>query len=405
MKQKHKVLIVGGGFAGISTALELCKKKRQDIEITLISNRAHFEYHATLYRLVTGYSADEVVIPLKTIFKNKPVTIIKDKIKNIDQKKNTVKGAKKTYSYDYLILAIGSEPAYYSIPGLKTHAFTLYSVKDALKLNAHVQEMIKQAADDEDEAVEDAHFVIIGGGATGVELAGELAIYTRRLCKKYNLDYSYITIDLIEAQNRVLSHFPKAFSEKVQNRLRDLDVNLFLNQKVVKNKNAELELKNMDIRSKTIIWTAGMKAHSLYKKIGCFDCDERGRVCVNEELRANGCSNIFIAGDAAKTLYSGLAPIALWHGEYIAKAIARKIDNKPQKMYTEKPANSAIPVGRGWAAVAIDNAYYYGAFGWFLRRFVDFRFFNHILPFSEARVAFKKGNVLEDTKNLTIDEL
>lgn len=405
MKQKHTVLIVGGGFAGISTALELCKRNRDDIEIILISNRDHFEYHATLYRLVTGHSAEEVIIPLESIFKNKPVTVIKDKITKVDPKKNTVKGKKKTYSYNSLVLAIGSEPAYYSIPGLKTNAYTLYSVKDALKLNTHIHDVIKQAADDEDEAVEDAHFVIIGGGATGVELAGEMAHFTRTLAKKYGLDPSYITIDIIEAKNRVLSVFPPQFSEKVQNRLRDLDINIFLNQKVLKNKKGELEMKNMDIRSKTIVWTAGMKAHSLYKDLGCFDCDAKGRVCVTEELLAAGCNNVYVAGDAAKTLYGGLAPIALWHGEYVAKNILNKLDHKKSAPYKERLADSAIPVGQGWAAVAIDGAYYYGMFGWFLRRYVDFRFFNKILSASDALTAFSKAGVFEDSRNLKIDEL
>lgn len=405
MKKKHSILIVGGGFAGISTALELCKMNRNDLDITLISNRDHFEYHATLYRLVSGRSADEVAIPLKTLFENKPVTIIKDRVTRINRTKNVVLGVSKSYHYDSLIVAIGSEPAYYSIPGLKTHAFTLYKMKDALKLNRHIQEMIQLAADDEDEAVEDAHFVIIGGGATGVELAGEMALYTRKLCKEYELDPSYVTIDLIEANHRVLSQFPPRFSKKVQNRLRDLDVNVFLNQKVLKNKKGELELKNMDIRSKTIIWTAGMKTHSLYKKFKVFDCDERGKVAVTEELKAVGCSNIYIAGDAAKTLHCGLAPIALWHGEYIARNIIQNLDGKKTKPYKEKGANSAIPVGMGWAAVAIDNIYYYGAFGWFLRRYVDYRFFNKILPFSKALIAFKKAHVFEDTRDITLDEL
>lgn len=405
MKKKHKIVIVGGGFAGISTALELCKKQRADIEITLISNRDHFEYHAALYRLVTGHSAEEVAVPLKTIFQGKKINLVKDKIVNVSPKNKTIEGLKTSYTYDHLVLAVGSEPSYFSIPGLKTHAFTLYSMKDALELNRHIHDMIKAAADDEDEAVEDAHFVIIGGGATGVELAGEMAVFTKQLCNKHGLDPSFVTIDIIEARSRVLSNFKKEFSDKVHARLRELGVNIFLNRKIVKNSKGELHLKTMDIKSKTIIWTAGLKAHSFYKKLNCFDCDERGRVCVTNELKAIGCSDIYIAGDAAKTLYGGLAPIALWHGEYVATNIIGSIDNNPMPSFRERTANSSIPVGPGWAATAIDSVYYYGTFGWFLRRYIDFRFFNKILPFSKAITAFSKAGVFEDTRGINLNEI
>jgi len=250
-----KIIIVGAGFGGVRCALDLIAQKPPKTRIILISDKPHFEYNPTLYRAVTGRSPLEVCIPLEEIFKNKEIEVLEDFITEFDLKEKILKGKSGSrYSFDFLVLAMGSETAYFDIPGLKELSFGFKSIREALLLKKHFHELFTfyEKADLE-EKVKAAHIVIVGGGATGVELAGELAVYTKRMAKNHNLDPSLITIDIIEAASRLLPALLKNISEKVESRLRELGVNVFLNRKVVKEEVEEVFLKDMELKTKTVI--------------------------------------------------------------------------------------------------------------------------------------------------------
>ena len=174
--EQTRIVIIGGGFAGIAAALALQKKHLPNIKITLISDKPHFEYHAALYRLVSGSSPLEVCIPLREIFFNKEVEIIEDKINAIDKSAQFAIGVSGShYRYDYLILALGSETNYFGIPGLKEFSYGMKSITEALRLKQHIVETLLTCKIDFTNKVEqicDANFVVIGAGATGVEMAG-----------------------------------------------------------------------------------------------------------------------------------------------------------------------------------------------------------------------------------------
>lgn len=393
-----KIIIVGGGFGGISAALALEKKKISNTKITLISDKPHFEYSPTLYRVLSGRSPLEVCIPLQEIFKKKKIEVLEDKIIEVNLREKMLRGESGSrYSFDFLILALGSETSFFNIPGLKEFSFSFKSINEALRLKRHLHEIFNfSEKSPQEEKVLSSHLILVGGGATGVELSGELAQYLKKIAKNHKLDPAFVTIDLIEAAPRILPSLPEDVSKKIEHRLRHLGVNIFLNRPVVKEDIEEIYLKDIKMKTKTVIWTAGVKTSSFYSKIEGLTFDRRGRVVVDDFLQAKGFENIFIIGDAASTLYSGMAQTAIGDGKYVAEFIARKIANKKIKPYQQKNPFYIIPVGPGWAALIINNFKLYGKLAWIIRRFVDFKFFLSILPLKKAILAFQRDKIISE---------
>ncbi len=406
MENSKKIVIVGGGFGGIRAVLDLAKKQLPNAKIILISNKSCFEYQAALYRIVTGRSPLEACVPLREIFIGKNFETLEDTIIKIDFKEKMLKGSSGShYSFDFLIIALGSETVYFNIPGLKEFSFGFKSIDEALRLKKHLHELFdayKKAALEERARI--MNIIVIGGGASGAELAGELAIYAKRLAKNHQLDSSNIIIDLIEAAPRLLPALPEDISRKVENRLRRLGVNIFLNRTVVKEDIDGVYLKEMEMKTKTVIWTAGIKPHHLYSYIKGLKFDNKGRVIVDEFLQAQGQNNIFIIGDAAATPYAGMAQTAIHDGQFVAEIIERKLAGKRILPYRPKPPFYAIPVGFGWAAVMMGDLRFYGRIGWWLRRMADMRFFLSILPWRKAILTFRSGKTLCESCAICLPE-
>jgi len=394
--KKNKIVIAGGGFAGVHTALDLAKRNLPNTKITLVSDKPHFEYKGAMYRVVTGSSPMEVCILLSEIFKDSGVEVVEDTIKEVKPEEKMALGASGSeYKYDHLVLALGSETAYFDIPGLAESSFGFKSIKEALALKTHLHRIFETAnKDDKNDLNKAAHFIVVGGGATGTELAGELAVYTRVLAKNHGLDPRFVAIDLIESNPRVLARLPEPVSIKVQKRLRDLGVNLFLNRKVVRKEVEEVFLKDLNLKTKTVIWTAGVTVNPFYRTVKGLSFDERGKVLVDTKLRAVGNKSIFVLGDAASTAHSGMAQTAIQDGRYAAKVVAAQISGGKVEKYKQKPPFYSIPVGPGWAATLVGPITLYGRLGWWLRRVADIRYFLTILPPKKAVLAFQDGKEL-----------
>lgn len=263
----QKVLILGAGYAGIEAALTLQKKKRKtdDIEITIIDKNS---YHTLLTELheVAGNRIDEdaVIVPLKDIFAYTDVKVVKDEIKDIDLKNNKLISDTKEYQYDYLIFAVGSEPNYYGIPGMEEHAFPLWSFKDAVAIREHIKDCFHKASRTDDPKTRKAllTFVVGGGGFTGVETIGEIAHWVKSLCREYNIERDEVDLKLIEALPKILSNLKEKNINKVMKYLTNtLKVDVLLNSAISKLNEDSVELKDgRTIPTKTLIWTAGIKA-------------------------------------------------------------------------------------------------------------------------------------------------
>ena len=196
---RRKIVIVGGGFGGIRCALDLVKHVPVGTRVQLISNKKYFEYYAALYRVVTGDEPADVYIPLSDIFSGTFVEVLHDTVTSIDIEKKIVFGQSGAhYQADYIVLALGSETSYFNIKGLKEQSFGFKTTNEAIRLKRHIDTLFKKHRySAPEEQLLAFHFVIIGAGASGVELAGELEFYTRQRAKCYNINKSLISIDLI----------------------------------------------------------------------------------------------------------------------------------------------------------------------------------------------------------------
>ena len=385
----HKVLILGGGFVGVMTAKRLASYNMPNVRIRLISNRWNFEYHGALYRYVAGHSPLEVCIPLRDILDERAVDIVYDTVVSIDKESSVVTGhSGSTYGYDSLVIGLGSETNYFGIPGLADFSFGMKTIAQANHLRDHINKTLRTCIHQDIEVRRNAaNIVIVGAGATGVELAGELAIYARNVCHASNLDPEIINIELIEAAPCILPRMSPELSQVTESHIRSLGVNVRKSRAITSIDSEHLEMSDMQMSSPTVIWTAGVKANRLLSQAG-FATDRTGRIEVDEYQRAKGFRNIYVGGDAAALSDSGMAQTAIEDGEYFADCIESTI--RKRSLPTNKVTKPiyAIPAGPGWAAVQIGKRIFTGKIGWIIRRYADWKVFRLLLPFGRAWQAF-----------------
>lgn len=395
-QSRPKVVIVGGGFAGIE-AVKTLRKLGTSVDITVVSKSPTFEYYPALYKLVTGALPIEVSVPLATVFRSNRVQLVEATYTGLDSARQVISvvdstGVSQEISYDYLILALGSETNFFNIKGLSELSHSFKSVTAALKLKRHFCELFAGAQGlAKEELVERFHILVVGGGPSGVELAGDLRSFLTRVAIDHGVDPSYVTIDLIESNPRVLPTLPPKVSRIAEARLRKMGVNIFVNRTLAEQEVEEVMLKDMSVNTHTVVWTAGTRINSAFTEIPGVTFDERKRVMVTETLNLPNDNRVFIAGDGAATQYSGLAQTAIDHGAYIARHIDRTMTSKPATPYKPTKPAFVIPIGVGWALVNHNNFVMKGWIPWILRSLVDFRYFMHIVPMSYVFAVFKQG--------------
>jgi NADH dehydrogenase len=357
-----KVLIIGGGFGGVKAALELADHRA--FEVTLLSDQENFRYYPTLYNIAVGKSRLGASIPLSEIFEGKKVKIIHAKAVAIDREHRAVKdSAGHNHHYDDLIVALGVVTNFFGIKGLKENSYGIKTLEEAQELRNHLH---KQLVDDKKP---DVNYVVIGGGPTGVELAGALPGYIHHIMKMHGLRDRKIHVDLIESAPRLMPRMPKSYSRAVQRHLRDLGVKLYLNKTVQGQDSDSLTVNDHEINSHTVVWTAGVTNHPFLKENG-FRLNDRGKAIVNRYLEAE--PRIHIIGDNADTPYSGMAQTALYDGRFVAQNLKRHVEGKPMRIYKPRKPVYVTPAGPGWAAVLWGKFHTYGFLGWGLREAADF---------------------------------
>lgn len=393
MVKQNRVLIVGGGFAGVQAALDLSKKNLPNTFITLVSDKYHFEYTPLLYRAVTGRNPLEVCVPLSDIFAGKNVAIDIDTIIGITPDQNVAIGASgATYEFDYAILALGSETIFYGIEGMKDFSFSFKSINEALRLKEHLHKMFEEGKKFTGQE-KDSYYriVIVGGGPSGVELAGELAVYTKNFSKIHKIDQKMIEIVLVEGSERVLSVLSPKVSELAIKKLKELNVKVLLGEKVKQVEKEKVLLGSSEIASKTIVWASGIRPKEFYSTIPNTEKDPKGRVIVDEQLSIKEHDNIFVVGDGAQTKYSGMAQTAIVDGAFSAEVIASKIQGKTLPKYTPKKVGYSVPVGPRWAIFTYGSISFSGLSAWILRKIIDIHYMISILPFWKGLIAVKEG--------------
>lgn len=392
--EPKRILVVGGGFGGIRAALDLAHACLPNTKITLVSDKHHFEYTPALYKLATGASPIETCIPLAEIFAHTKIEILIDTIKNGSLAEKTLVGESGSrYRYDFLILALGSETAYFNIPGIAENAFSLKSVQSALQLKNHLHELFSKGKHlSKGGMMSQFQFVVVGGGPAGVELAGVIRAYARKLGKIHMVPQSLITVDILQSAPRLLPTFPQEASKRAAKRLDQIGINIILGRAVTAETERGVAMKDIRLNAKTIIWTAGVRASHVYANIQGLTLDKGGRIIVDEHMHPTGSDAVFVIGDSASTPHAGTAQTANYDGKYVPQAVIALLKNKPLPKYAPKITPYVVPIGEHWAIFAYKNIILSGFIYGLLRELIDFKFFLTILPFQKAFAVWRSGS-------------
>ncbi len=374
LMKKKDVLIVGGGFGGVKAALDLADNEAY--KVTLLSDRDSFHYHPTLYHTATGGSRDISNIPLSEILEDKSVELVVGKADKLNREKKiiyTTNGDK--YEYDILILALGAVTNYFGIRGMQEYSYGIKTLEEAEELKAHLHKQLI------DERKPDLNYIIVGGGPTGVELAGALPGYVKRIMKQHGLKESKLHIDVVEAAPRLMPRMPKSVSRAFAKRLRKLGVKLYLGTPVQAETANTLLMNGKYVRSHTVVWTAGI-ANNPFFKANNFILAQNGKVRVDKLLQA--WPGIFVIGDNADTPYTGMAQTALYDAHFVAENLIRHAENERPYAYKPKKPAYVTPAGPYWAAVVWGRLHIYGWLGWVIRQAADWIGYKDLQPWWKA---------------------
>lgn len=355
MLKKH-VVIVGGGWAGLTLARKLKKIPSNRLRVTLISDTPNFIFNAALYRVATGYREKEAIIPITDLTSDiDNLKFLKGRVKNIDRDSKALKLEDGTIiHYDFVVLAIGSVTNYFGIPGLRELSYSIKSPRELHRFKTKLHQHLL------DKSTIEKNYIIVGGGPTGIELAASLSAYLKQIRKRHGINRKAINIELLEASDRLLPVGNKEASERALERLKDLGVKVKLKAKVEAENEGSLTYNGKYIPTKTVIWTAGTANHPFFtRNAQQFSLNERGKVIVDDHLRVD--DSTYVIGDNANTVYSGLAITAVHNAEYVAKEISSKLKGSNKtKSYKPLPPITVIPIGSHWAIVQYKNHVFSG---------------------------------------------
>lgn len=302
-----QIVIIGAGYAGILTAKKLAKKfkRDQDVAITIIDRNPYHTMLTELHEVAANrVDEDSIKISLHKVFAGRKVTVKLDTVTSIDFNSKTVIGKSESYAYDILVLAAGSKPTYFGIPGVAEHSFKLWSYDDAVLLKDHIHNMFRKAAVETDPVEKGRllSFYVVGAGFTGVEMAGELAEYAPILCEKFEIDPKMVKIAVVDVLSRTIPNLPEKLSMKVENRLRKMGVTVMLNKGVCMVAEDCFEVKENDVctrhESRTVIWAAGIESAEVTANAGqTLQSAARGRIKTDPYMRSLDDESVFVVGD------------------------------------------------------------------------------------------------------------
>ena len=381
-KRQPRVVIVGAGFGGLTAAQRIA---RLPVQVIVVDKKNHHTFQPLLYQVATaGLSPGEIAAPIRSILRARNnVEVLLEEVLDFDLNENKVVTREQALDYDFLIVASGAAHAYFgheewepSAPGLKT-------IEDALEIRRRVllafELAERQAA--EGQKVIPLQFVVVGGGPTGVELAGTLAEIAHHAMNHEfrNIDPRQSRILLIEGGPRVLPAYSEALSRKAEDQLRHLGVDVRTSSMVTGVDPGAVWIGHEKILSPVVLWAAGVAASPLGQKLGV-PIDRAGRVFVRPDLSIPGHPNVFVIGDLAALkdengkLLPGVAPVAMQQGGWVAQTIARDLENQPRRDFRYHDKGSLATIGRAAAVAQIGKFELSGYFAWLAWLFVHILF-------------------------------
>lgn len=299
-----RIVILGAGYAGIHAAKKLAKKykKNNEVEITLIDKNPYHTLMTELHEVAGGRVPEESVkVELYRIFSRTKVNVVVDYIENVDSDKQVVKTTNGEFKYDYLMIGMGSEPAFFGVPGVKEHGFTLWSLEDALEIKAHIKDRVKEASYERnaEKRKKMLTFVVAGSGFTGIEMAGELLEWKATLAREYRVDESEIRLLVVEAMSTILNMLDRKQADKAEKYMIKHGVEVLKDSPIVEVTDSSITLKDGTvIPTETLIWTCGIQANQDLNELEVQKA-RAGRYATNKYMQAEGKENIYVVGDLA----------------------------------------------------------------------------------------------------------
>ena len=390
-RARPRVLIVGAGFAGLTAARRIA---RLPVQVTVVDRRNHHTFQPLLYQVATaGLSPGEIAAPIRSILSSHSnVEVLLEEVIDFNLGQKRVITKEQILEYDFLVIASGATHAYFGhdeweplAPGLKT-------IEDALEIRRRVllafelaerrkEEQPTANNNDEDASASPLRFVVVGGGPTGVELAGTLAEIARHAL---NGEFRYIDprrsrILLIEGGPRVLPAYSEGLSRKAEQQLRHLGVEVRTSQMVTRVEPGAVWTGDQKISAAVILWAAGVAASPLGRKLGVA-VDRAGRVLVRPDLSIPDYKDVFVIGDLAALqdengkMLPGVAPVAIQQGDWVAKNIARDLDHQPRRDFHYFDKGSLATIGRAAAVAQFGKLELSGYFAWLAWLFIHILF-------------------------------
>ncbi|MCB0439324.1 MAG: NAD(P)/FAD-dependent oxidoreductase [Mangrovimonas sp.] len=391
-----RIVIIGGGFAGISLAKKLAK---QEVQVVLLDKHNYHTFQPLLYQVSTGgLEPDSIAYPIRKIVKNFPNFFFRlANVKGIDTEKKKISSDIGELKFDYLVLATGSETNFFGNTEIERYSMAMKTIPQSLNLRSLILENFEEALLTSDLHERNAlmNFVIVGAGPTGVELAGALAeIKKGILPKDYpDLDTRLAQINLIQSGDRILKEMSEVASRKAEDFLEKLGVNVWKNVRVTGYDGKTVTTtSDLTFEAATLIWAAGVKGTTV-KGLDSKDYVVSGnRLLVNEFNQVKGFDSIFAIGDIACMLTEEfpkglpmMAQPAIQQGEQLGDNLLRMVESKPMKPFKYKDKGSMATIGRNKAVVDLKHWKFQGVFAWFVWMFVHLFF---LIGFRNRMVVF-----------------
>jgi NADH dehydrogenase len=382
IKQQH-VLILGGGFAGLACAKELTDER---FRVTLVDRWNHHLFQPLLYQVATaGLTMAEVAQPLRAILSaHKNVTTLMDDVTRIDLEARQVHLKEHVLDYDYLVIGLGAKTGYFGHNEWAKHTIGLKSLNDAMSIRKEVLLAYERAesAADSAETAKQLTMVVVGGGPTGVEMAGSLAELAQVVLKDdfRRIDPSLAKVHLIEAGPKLLPMFPGDLPDYTKARLEKMGVTVHLNAPVKEVGDGFVQMADSRIESKIIIWAAGVEASEVTRTLLGIPLDRAGRVQVLPDLSLPGHPEVFAAGDLVALTdpngvrVPGVSPAAIQMGQFIAKLIPNEGMAVPRSAFVYWDKGSMATIGRKAAVVSFAGVEMKGFLAWLMWLFVHLLF-------------------------------
>ncbi|UJF34911.1 NAD(P)/FAD-dependent oxidoreductase [Paenibacillus hexagrammi] len=383
---KH-ILILGGGYGGILTALTARQHlNASEARITLVNRFSTHQIITELHRLAGGTIEEQAVaLPLSKVLKDKNVDILVDTVKEIKPNdKQVVLESGAVQSYDLLVVALGSETNYFGIPGLEENSFVLKSAADANKIRQHVEARLDAYKKSGDKA--DATIVVGGGGLTGVELVGEFADKLPEVCRSKGIDFNDVSLYCVEAGPSILPVFPKVLIDRAVESLEKRGVTFLTGVAITEATKNSVSLKNgQTIQSNTIIWTGGVKGNPVVGSCGI--AEDRGRATVTSTLQSTSHPDVYLAGDCAVVFpeggerpYPPTAQIAWQMGETVGYNLSVAIKGGAMDTFVPVFSGTLGSLGRkdGIGIIGGNNTQLKGLPATMMKEASNIRYLSHI---------------------------